>query len=81
VDAIFGWRRPALAVKAAGRGSDQRSRLDKYGFPRGYLMRDQAVSGFQTGDMVRDGHVKRMHSALGYVSHEYFEAQLARQGA
>jgi hypothetical protein len=44
-------------------------------------MRDKAVSGFQSGDRVRDGHVKQMHSAPGYVPHEHFEAQLAQQGA
>jgi hypothetical protein len=27
--------------------------MDKYGFPRGYLMREKSVEGFQTGDMVR----------------------------
>jgi len=36
-----------------GRGSYQRTRLDKYGFPRGYLMRQKAVKGFQTGDMAK----------------------------
>jgi len=35
-----------------GRGSYQRTRLNKYGFPRGYLMRSKSVQGFQTGDMV-----------------------------
>jgi hypothetical protein len=53
VDAITGWQRPTLAIKATGRGSYQRTRLDKYGFPRGYLMRQKSVKGFQTGDMVR----------------------------
>jgi 5-methylcytosine-specific restriction endonuclease McrA len=53
VEAITGWQRPMLAIKATGRGSYQRTRLDKYGFPRGYLMRQKSVKGFQTGDMVR----------------------------
>ena len=53
VEAIADWQRPTLAIKATGRGSYQRTRLDKYGFPRGYLMRQKAVKGFQTGDMVR----------------------------
>lgn len=53
VDAIQAWRRPTLQVKCTGRGSYQRTRLDKYGFPRGYLMRSKAVRGFQTGDLVR----------------------------
>jgi 5-methylcytosine-specific restriction endonuclease McrA len=53
VEAVTDWRRPTLAIKATGRGSYQRTRLDKYGFPRGYLMREKSVKGFQTGDMVR----------------------------
>lgn len=36
-----------------GRGTYQRTRLDKYGFPRGYLMRKKSVQGFATGDMVK----------------------------
>ena len=53
VDAIKAWRKPTLQVKCTGRGSYQRTRLDKYGFPRGYLLRSKAVRGFQTGDLVR----------------------------
>ena len=53
VESVTSWRRPTLAIKAAGRGSYQRTRLDKYGFPRGSLMREKSVKGFQTGDMVR----------------------------
>jgi 5-methylcytosine-specific restriction endonuclease McrA len=53
VDAVQGWNKPALAIKATGRGSYQRTRLDKFGFPRGYLMRTKRVKGFGTGDMVR----------------------------
>ena len=53
IDAITHWRRPTLAIKATGRGSYQRTRMDQYGFPRGYLMRQKSVKGFQTGDMVR----------------------------
>lgn len=52
VEAVTGWQRPALAIKATGRGSYQRTRLDKFGFPRGYLMREKSVKGFQTGDRV-----------------------------
>ena len=67
VEAVTDWRRPTLAIKATGRGSYQRTRLDKYGFPRGYLMREKSVKGFQTGDMVRatvtkgkkDRHLRR----------------------
>ena len=30
----------------------KRTRLDAYGFPRGYLFREKQVHGFATGDMV-----------------------------
>lgn len=53
VDAVTDWQRPTLVIKAMGRGSYQRTRLNKYGFPRGYLMRQRLVKGFQTGDMVK----------------------------
>ncbi|RCV89342.1 HNH endonuclease [Vreelandella rituensis] len=46
------WNVPTLVIKAMGRGSYQRTRLNKYGFPRGYLMREKRAYGFQTGDMV-----------------------------
>ncbi|OUM00772.1 HNH endonuclease [Variovorax sp. JS1663] len=52
VDAISDWVRPTLVVKCTGRGSYQRTRLDQFGFPRGYLMRSKRVHGFGTGDMV-----------------------------
>lgn len=41
-----------LQVRCTGRGSRQRTRLTKYGFPRGCLMRHKRVHGFATGDMV-----------------------------
>lgn len=44
---------PTLQVKCAGRGSRSRTRLDSFGFPRGYLMRGKFVRGFRTGDLVR----------------------------
>lgn len=44
---------PTLTIKCTGRGSRQRTRLDRFGFPRGYLMRGKSVHGFRTGDMVR----------------------------
>lgn len=53
VDSVEQWQKPTLSIKATGRGSYQRTRLDKYGFPRGYLMRQKAVKGFQTGDIVK----------------------------
>jgi len=52
VDGIQGWRLPVLEVKAIGRGSYQRTRVTKDGFPRGYLMREKYVHGFKTGDLV-----------------------------
>lgn len=53
VTALSGWRMPALTIKATGRGAYQRTRLTAQGFPRGYLMRQKRVHGFQTGDRVR----------------------------
>jgi len=52
VDSVSGWQRPTLTIKATGRGSYQRTRLDAFGFPRGYLMKSKSVKGFQTGDRV-----------------------------
>ncbi|MBB3191511.1 RNA-guided endonuclease IscB [Halomonas cerina] len=53
VEALHGWQVPTLTLRAMGRGSYQRTRLDKFGFPRGILMRRKQVHGFQTGDMVK----------------------------
>ena len=53
VSAVQRWRQPTLTVKCTGRGSYQRTRLTAQGFPRGYLMRQKQVNGFQTGDMVK----------------------------
>jgi len=50
--AVENWRKPTLNIKATGRGSYQRTRLNAYGFPRGYLTRSKRIKGFQTGDMV-----------------------------
>ena len=50
---VQGWNRPRLAIKASGRGSYKRTRLNRHGFPRGYLMRQKEVRGFKTGDAVR----------------------------
>jgi 5-methylcytosine-specific restriction endonuclease McrA len=50
---LHGWSLPVLSIKATGRGGYQRTRLDRFGFPRGYLMRQKSVKGFQTGDLVR----------------------------
>lgn len=50
---ITDWNKPILEIKCAGRGSYQRTRLDRFGFPRGYLPRCKSVFGFTTGDMVK----------------------------
>ena len=42
-----------LCIQSKGRGSYQRTRVNKYGFPRGFLMRKKTVFGFQTGDLVK----------------------------
>jgi hypothetical protein len=36
VGTLVGSQLPTLAIKAMGRGCDGRTRLDKYGFSRGY---------------------------------------------
>jgi 5-methylcytosine-specific restriction endonuclease McrA len=41
-----------IAIKCAGRGSRQRTRLTAQGFPRGYLSAAKAHFGFRTGDIV-----------------------------
>lgn len=51
--ALVAWNRPVLLIRATGRGSYQRTRLNKFGFPRAYLMRRKMAFGFQTGDWVR----------------------------
>ena len=53
VGSITDWQKPTLCLKAMGRGSYQRTRLDKYGCVRGYLMRSKSIQSFQTGDMVK----------------------------
>lgn len=66
LDEIRGWNCPVLAIKASGRGSYKRTRLNKHGFPRGYLMRQKQVQGFQTGDQVC-AHVPRGAKAGVYA--------------
>lgn len=53
VDAVMGWQRPMIQAKCSGRGSHQRTRLNRFGFPRGYLTRTKRHFWFQTGDLVR----------------------------
>ena len=52
IGTVAHWNIPTLEIQCTGRGSYQRTRLNKYGFPRGYLLRQKAVHGFQTGDQV-----------------------------
>lgn len=42
-----------LNIKATGRGTRQRTLLDKYGFPRAYRSNQKYVDGFKTGDLVK----------------------------
>ena len=42
-----------LAIRAMGRGAYARTRVDRSGFPVGYLMAEKSVRGFRTGDIVR----------------------------
>ncbi|TSE32493.1 RNA-guided endonuclease IscB [Tepidimonas charontis] len=53
VDDVQEWQKPVLCIKATGRGSYQRTRLDRFGFPRSYLTRNKSAFGFQTGDSVK----------------------------
>lgn len=53
VAAVTHWNVPTLTVRTTGRGSYQRTRLNRFGFPRGYLMRQKQVKGFKTGDLVQ----------------------------
>jgi hypothetical protein len=53
VEYVENWNRPTLAIKCAGRGKYQRTQLNAFGFPRGYLMRQKQVQGFQTGDTIK----------------------------
>ena len=51
--ALHAWRVPTLSIRTTGRGAYQRTRLNRHGFPRGYLTRHKRVHGFQTGDHAR----------------------------
>ncbi len=53
VNLVVNWNIPTLEIKCTGRGSYKRTLVCKYGFPRAYLMRQKAVQGFQTGDLVK----------------------------
>jgi 5-methylcytosine-specific restriction endonuclease McrA len=49
---LYNWQKPTQQIHCTGRGSYQRTRLDRFGFPRGFLTRQKQVHGFQTGDQV-----------------------------
>nr|WP_297505423.1 RNA-guided endonuclease IscB [Ferrovum sp.] len=49
VSAVLNWKKPTLSIKATGRGCYQRTRLDAFGFPRGYLMRKNPFTVFKPG--------------------------------
>ena len=70
VGSITDWQKPTLCIKAMGRGSYQRTRLDKFGCVRGYLTRSKSIQGFQTGDMVKATVTKgnKMGSYCGRVA-------------
>jgi 5-methylcytosine-specific restriction endonuclease McrA len=53
VHSVSNWQTPTLKIQSTGRGSYQRTRLDAFGFPRGYRTRSKSAFGFQTGDLVR----------------------------
>lgn len=53
VEFISDWQKPTLSIKSSGRGTYARTKLDSYGFPRGYCLRQKQVHGFATGDIVR----------------------------
>lgn len=57
-DGLERWRVPTLSIRCTGRGAYQRTRLDRFGFPRGYLMRSKSAFGFKTGDIVRASILK-----------------------
>jgi hypothetical protein len=50
--ALKNWHAPVLVITATGRGSHQRTKPNKFGFPRLYLPRTKMHHGFQTGDIV-----------------------------
>jgi len=60
-----------LLITAQGRGSYQRTNVDAFGFPRGYLSRHKRVRGFATGDLVRakvPGHLGTAGIHVGRVA-------------
>ena len=52
VENLYNWQIPIQQMACTGRGSYQRTRSDKFGFPRGILTRKKRIQGFQTGDQI-----------------------------
>lgn len=52
VEAVEGWQRRTLPIKATDRGKYQRMWLTAHCFPWGYLARRKRHLGFQSGDLV-----------------------------
>jgi 5-methylcytosine-specific restriction endonuclease McrA len=76
------WRIPTQQIKCMGRGSYQRTRIDRFGFPWGYLLKRKKVHGFQTGDQIIASvpSGKKMGSYSGRVAIRasgYFNIQTA----
>ncbi len=59
-----------LEFHAKGRGTRQRTLLNKYGFPRGYLSRQKIFFGFQNGDYIKAEVLKGKYKGqyAGYVA-------------
>ncbi len=49
---LHNWQKPIQQIHCTGRGSYQRTRLDRFGSRRGILTRQKRARGFQTGDRV-----------------------------
>ena len=49
---VTGIHKPVLHIQCKGRGSHQRTRVNAFGFPIGYCMRQKRIHGFATGDIV-----------------------------
>lgn len=56
-----------LDIKATGRGTRQKTLLDKYGFPRAYRSRNKYTNGFKTGDIVKAKVTKGKNKGTYYA--------------
>jgi hypothetical protein len=61
-------RQSVLSIRAVGRGRYQRTTLDKFGFPRGYIKRQKCADGFKTGDTVA-ANILTGKGAGRYIGH------------